>query len=87
MDTIGMDIYPLVAGDADTVVDVVTWHHRTLPLGQREGNPPPGPCFTARGGQANDGQNAHLRTVVRRVIIRLTKLRSHSQATNTVYGC
>ena len=55
MDTIGMDIYPLVAGDADTVVDVVTWHHRTLPLGQREGNPPPGPCFTARGGQANDG--------------------------------
>ena len=61
---------------------------------------PPGPSLDGYGGNAATGtektasvrtakraQAGRLRTRVRRAIIRLTKLRSYSQATNMAYGC
>ena len=67
-DTIAMDTNPFISGGGVTAEDLVTQQDPALHRARTKANPRPG-RFPRPRGQANDGQNHHLRTCIRRSII------------------
>ena len=68
MDTIAMDTNPFMVSSALVAEGVLT--RRDPALSPNPGKAGPRPRrFSARPGQANDGEKAHLRTSIRRAII------------------